>query len=405
MKSFYKLLFVVFFCFFIGACRIQLQSSLTPFNQASVGTDFAPSDDAELLYIDLDVDAYESNNELVPYYEISTTEQYGDSISRESPSNCEIEYRDSSEEDASTDTLVCILDIMESEFIVKDFHLIYNFPEGMCEYVDIALPWHFNYKTVHGPQVKEKTSEGDGDSEDSEESTTKYCADIGIRGEEICEDEEELLCRKLTGDDEGPLCCAKGRKAGDEEWEPDPSCFGGPGTVVQNFGIDFKDILRDFLPEGGLRRTLSFSKLGIIEGNNNSSIFHANYLKRLDRSAKSLKNVDRNDLGPSFESSAGFTPRLFYTFSCLDGAGEVLHQILLMVREWNTHEEFIAFYDSGGENEGDPDITGIEGKNCAYEDRSVLRDEGTLCNDLYDLDDYSSGFPRLDTGLDSSKSE
>ena len=61
---------------------------------------------------------------------------------------------------------------------------------------------------------------------------------------------------------------------------------------------------------------------------------------------------------------------------CIDSAGEVLHKLQLMVREWNTHEEFLSFYQAGGTEDADPDVggydrlEGIEGEDCDYEAKS-----------------------------------
>ena len=48
----------------------------------------------------------------------------------------------------------------------------------------------------------------------------------------------------------------------------------------------------------------------------------------------------------------------FITWSCLDKAKEVKHRIHLLIREWNTQEEFNRFKESNG-SRGDSDIVGI----------------------------------------------
>ena len=74
----------------------------------------------------------------------------------------------------------------------------------------------------------------------------------------------------------------------------------------------------------------------------------------------------------------------FLTWSCLDPAREVKHRIHLLIREWNTKEEFTRFKESEG-GSGDPDIGGAEGSECEYyeKDKAIFGD----CNDLYDSDD------------------
>ena len=131
-----------------------------------MGADFAPSD-ADLFYVDIDVESYETGNNLAPYYEISTTEEFGDSVLRESPSNCEIEHfppEDGEEGPVgdSSQTKICIIDVPEYDFLVNDLHIVYNFPPGMCVYASHALPWHFNHETAIGPIVTECESGGEG---------------------------------------------------------------------------------------------------------------------------------------------------------------------------------------------------------------------------------------------------
>ena len=55
----------------------------------------------------------------------------------------------------------------------------------------------------------------------------------------------------------------------------------------------------------------------------------------------------------------------FITWSCLDKAKEVKHRIHLLIREWNTQEEFNRFKESNG-SRGDSDIVGLEGSGCDY---------------------------------------
>ena len=78
----------------------------------------------------------------------------------------------------------------------------------------------------------------------------------------------------------------------------------------------------------------------------------------------------------------------YFTWSCLDKAREIKHRIHLVVREWNTQEEFNTFKDTSG-GRGDPDVVGLEGSSCEYfesAENSILKD--TECNDMLDADDW-----------------
>ncbi len=87
----------------------------------------------------------------------------------------------------------------------------------------------------------------------------------------------------------------------------------------------------------------------------------------------------------------------YITFECKDQAYEVKHRIHLIIREWNSTEEFKDF-KSGGT--GDPDVAGKAGDDCEYyEDGDYKLEDGT-CNDMMDVEDWTATcgdkYPKLD---------
>ena len=82
----------------------------------------------------------------------------------------------------------------------------------------------------------------------------------------------------------------------------------------------------------------------------------------------------------------------YFSLSCLDSNYEVLHRVHLIIREWNTLEEFLNFQDSEGRS-GDPDIEGNEGDECLYyePDEQI---GNSRCNDFSDIDDIGS-YPEI----------
>lgn len=391
--------FLIFFSFLnLSACYWNTSGVNTMFSLPSVGSEYTPAD-YEIFYVDLDVDTYESNGDLVPYYEISTTEEYGDSVSRESPSNCEVEYvpydEDSTDRNA-TETKICIMDVPEYEFAVKELHLVYNIPDGMCEIVSVALPWHFNFRIKPGPVVKECSFAR------GEETLELLCPnDCG--DESRCHEEEERLC--LTDGTEAPRCCYGGEKTDGSIWIPEEACFGGPGPFVRGGFSDFKKPHLLDVDDLGLKQTISFESLVNINLNRFNS--HANYLKILDRDPSST-SVQRSDLPKFLQNTLDsddarndeisfykYTPRLFFQFRCLDSSSEVIHELLLMIREWNTFEEYWNFSSVGGNDDSDPDVTGYEGDECEYETRGAIGDTDEECNDVGDMDDIED-YPMID---------
>ena len=79
----------------------------------------------------------------------------------------------------------------------------------------------------------------------------------------------------------------------------------------------------------------------------------------------------------------------YFTLECLNDNYESLHTVHLIIREWNTIEEFLSFKDSDGRS-GDPDLSGEEGGDCNYYEADEKLLGRTNCNDFLDLDDYLS---------------
>ena len=122
-------------------------------------------------------------------------------------------------------------------------------------------------------------------------------------------------------------------------------------------------------------------------------------MKALDVAPLKLKDIETTDLPAMLRRVAGDSnvdgqePQPFFVFECLDEGEESLHKILLMIREWNTLEEFVKYYNAGGEEgAGDPDVEGEEGVKCVElqdENKETIGfgDERPDCNDLADMDD------------------
>ena len=404
-----KLIHSFLFLVLLSACGIG-GGVRVRYNLPSVGEDSAPSD-SEYFYVDLDVDRYKSAGELVPYYEISTTTEYGDAEERDSLSNCEIYYEEPEEgelgkKSASDNTLICILDLLEYEFLINELKLVYNFPEGMCDYMRLAVPWHFNHEILPGPVVTKCEKEG---TDDEGEATTEEglsCSsgpgalcDGTCRTEEI--EEEEFCPASDTIGETVVRCCNGGKKSDDSEWKPNLQCFGGPSLIadVEGGEKEFHTRLLDKSEEGGLRRSITFPDLVSINGVEKLSNIRTgavsvnspftNYLKIFDREPDKLKDISIASLPDFLRRSPyyDYRPEPFFEFTCIDGAGEILHKILLMIREWNTFEEFRDFYNAGGDDSPDPDVEGAEGSDCDYEEFSSIGGEVEACNDLLDFDD------------------
>ena len=74
----------------------------------------------------------------------------------------------------------------------------------------------------------------------------------------------------------------------------------------------------------------------------------------------------------------------YFTLECLNANAEALHRVHLIIREWNTFEDFYNFQESNGRTIN-PDVSGKEGVDCQYYEPDEFGDND--CNDLLDLDD------------------
>ena len=372
----------------------------------SAGEDTAPPDE-EFMYLDLDEDYYGSLGVEPPLYEINTTEEYGDSQRRESVSNCEILY---DEEEPASPELICILDYMEEEFLLYDLSFYLNVPKGMCHSLKTTPAWHYDREMGIGPGVivHSKVPE---EPEEGEEQTDRYCL---VESTDRCVEDSndiEKLCPYVHVRNRGKVNCCLGtyRIIGETTEESTPwggdarQCIGGPGRTSWDLYDDntgFPIHLAEYVLEDGLRRTFNIRNLIDVALGGGLSTPIANYMKVLDKPAEDIQS-DSISL-PEFLRSPeeGILPSgsPFYTFTCSDPAGDILQRIRLLIREWNTYEEFMDHYESGGSDESaDPDVEGIEGDDCPYEDRRLFnnRTGWSECNDYLDLDDI------LDRGSDA----
>ena len=406
----------------------------------AMGSETAPPD-STYFYIDLDVDAYARQGIEAPLYEISTTEEYGDAVTRDSVSNCEIEYIELGDSSEHSDGKICILDIMEQELFLSPLSLKYNVPAGMCTNVYFSVPWHYNYEVGRGPEFVTECKETTGSGEDAEEETYFCAAAVpgGVNTEAIpkdtnrdrnfscgtfggalhCHEDEKVLCKyNHPGEDDKQVFCCFGDYNLDGEnkkWQSGSltECIGGPGrTSWDHYDTDGLPIGQShYVLEDGERRTIVLQDLIHAHGRHGgASIPIANYLKALDKPPEDVREIDRDSLPkflqtPQDPPNSAYNPGLFFTVECLDQAGEILHQLSLMIREWNTYQEFAEFYESAGADESaDPDAPGLgntiekrgkEGDDCEYENRRIINETAATqyCNDFLDFEDFTKYTP------------
>ena len=340
--------------------------------------------------------------------------------------------------ESATEDLFCILDIMEGDLWLHKINLKYNVPPGMCSYLAFLPHWHYNKSAGLGPrEIYACDIQTTTTAEDGKETHTykEYFQTSNIR-EPVNNDSKykgKGLCKDSNDDDDddddndkkykenptdlcGYECCwgrykVKGSKSHnedkDQDWDGVQDCIGGLAKLSKPEGFDGDLFNKDGFPytlikESGSKRvdgsyTLppliksidrSISKSGRV------SFPTANFFKAIEDD-KETDNI------PSFYKPPPPKPdhpanleegHPFITWSCLDNAKETKHRIHLLIREWNTQEEFKDFKENG---RGDPDTNGSEGDDCEY----YKSDHNTFspCNDLDDADDnYKKPYPEIE---------
>ena len=125
----------------------------------------------------------------------------------------------------------------------------------------------------------------------------------------------------------------------------------------------------------------------------NEFCVYNNYILISCQNKKDCENADHSCNGDHAGKWISYGGHPFITWACLDNAKEVKHRINLLIREWNTQEEFSSFKESEG-SRGDPDTGGLEGSECDYYEKSNAIFGS--CNDLRDADDFGTDYPVTD---------
>lgn len=304
--------------------------------------------------------------------------------------------------------LDCVLDMNELDIYYHGMSLQYNVPSTMCNYVKFSTYWYYNYEVGTGPTTITSTQTKDKEGNVLSSSCTMD-GDPGCGGLEASYDavNDQATCVYDHSSTGGPNCCfgnytktvsittdtgspvvttTKGTWGGDFQ-----ACIGGAAKT--NWDLFTKSgypaAALYFTPEKGLNQKYDVTA-PIKSFNSGANFTIANFYTPSKHSHSSYNT------SPSTSSSLPYIVAPLddrsgdaigsgspaYTWSCLDKNDEVINQIRLYVREWNTYKEFVKYGTTQGAS-GDPDVAGEEGTDCDYYSSDV-------CNDYVDLDDNTA---------------
>ncbi|MDE0120049.1 MAG: hypothetical protein OXM55_08605 [Bdellovibrionales bacterium] len=363
--------------------------------------------------------------------------------------DCKIQKPEDPEE-GSTEDLYCIMDMMEGDMWFHEIVLEFNVPPEMCDYIGIDVPWHFNQRVGEGPRrVYERTdyrlgcTTNDGGDLEAEVGT-RYCLEgytVGATDSDLCG--QETITTGCVG--AGPMEAVTDfcRDLDQSENDLANCCLGDYNLVTMNGEItesNWGGNLQNCI--GGLGRISweDYSDRGLpikrIESVRNTGFNEPYEIPALIEIYDGYRGARNRMRAPTFitanywtdaedKDSATSKPRFYtpptsfqlpreylhpvileghpyLTLSCMNHAYERKHRIHLLIREWNTQEEFNRFVESEG-SRGDPDVAGEEGSFCEYYegDEETILPQDTQCNDSFDADDWNNVDPGTGRGYNA----
>ena len=314
----------------------------------------------------------------------------------------------------SSEDVFCMLDKMEGDLWAHPTIIEYNAPPRMCEYIAFSTHWHWNQNAGTGPSTVYKcTEEGSEDTESKEcycldecTATTHSCSrpDCSEKAEGLCAYNEEAKADENDDNSLANCCIGTYNVTGGEnnqKWGGNlQNCIGGLGRIswdahnkigipitkvvsaekdgfVSDYEIPSIDSFYDGI-DSGVIKSSARDRIGV----SGTSFVTANYHEDIEDAGSAQPSFyNTSSLHGGSTLSEGYP---YITWACLDGAHEVRHQIHLILREWNSREEFADFIESEGSS-GDPDVTGTEGGNCDYYEQ-VSGAGFSECDDAIDAD-------------------
>lgn len=311
---------------------------------------------------------------------------------------------------ASSQNIECILDINELDLYFNGVKFQYNIPSSMCSYMSFTPYWYYNWEPGYGPSAVSISKSLDV----SGNLLSLSCVIDGVtscNGTEASFDatNDKLTCVYDHTDASGPNCClgsytktvvttvaggAPVTSYGKANWGGDiKGCLGGQGKTNWSLYTKSGYPASEILYTVGVGKNDVYEVTAPIQSSNAGSNFGiANYFtsgKHNHNGYSSGSSTYPYQIDP-IDDRNGTTLRSgspYYRWQCLDKDKEVIHQIIVSVREWNTYKEFLTYGTSKGTS-GDPDVVGVEGTGCDYNTQNTTE----TCNDFTDWDDYYTLF-------------
>jgi hypothetical protein len=316
---------------------------------------------------------------------------------------------------AASQILDCILDVNELDLYFNGAKFQYNVPSAMCNYVSFTPYWYYNYEFGNGPAniVINETKDDKGNILSAD---CTFDGAAGCNGSSAIYDasKDVLSCAYDNSSNDGPNCCigdyvktirvtqasggtpvdsvTKGNWGGSVK-----NCIGGAArtnwSAFTKSGYPVEYI--SYTQGAGLNTTYEITA-PIISTHSAMNIPIANYYTPARHTHSGTVSASTSTLPYIVDPIDDRTGNLlvagnpYYLWTCYDRNYEIVHQIRVAIREWNTYQEFVKFGTTGGAS-GDPDVVGAEGTNCGSSISNYS------CNDFIDMDDRGQVNPSATT--------
>ena len=277
----------------------------------------------------------------------------------------------------ANESVQCFMEAPELDMNFNGVTLQFNVPSSMCTYLRFSPYYFIRYAVAAAPTFVNVDTVANG----------SICGDTNSNG--VCDvgEVDERCAYDYTGND-GPNCCEGGYTKVTRAWDASLPGYGAPVTTEEKWGGKVGNCLSGpatktqektesnipkpdlyFIDGTGLNKTYVIDAPTTLNFGTNTYL--ANYFDPLDHGGGAPAGLT---------ATSAVTPQPLYVWQCLDRAEDVVAEIELQIREWNTKAAFDARvsaptgYDAAG-----PEDSPFNGSN--------------VKNDRADWADFDALFP------------
>jgi hypothetical protein len=254
--------------------------------------------------------------------------------------------------------IFCILDMQELDLYHQELKLNFNSPAGMCPYVRVRPYWFYDFQPSGGSITRSATitdglvtsQPAQGDVSIDSSGTVKYCSYDYTSGDGPNCCEGQLILTTITTpaptatSTPPPSVTTTVTKLGGKV----ANCIAGPGADFQTGPTGFPVTLDYLTGDSGVNEVLNIERP--FAKTRNTNLYRSNYFPL---TATTDFPANTSDIPTAMKGPTGaLQANPYYEFGCLDEAADYIARIRLVIRSWDSIEEFTSKsnpYSSGNE--------------------------------------------------------